>query len=689
MLSDIHPGISHPLGASLQTGGVNFAIYSRHAQCLELLLFDGAADPAPARVIRLDARRHRTADYWHVLVKGLEAGQLYAWRAHGPFAPSRGLRFDGEKVLIDPYARAVVMNAAYDRVAAIRPGDNCAQALRSVVVDARAYDWEGDRPLCRPYGETLIYELHVGGFTRHESSGLPAALRGTYAGLIEKIPYLVDLGVTAVELLPVQHFDPHDAPLGRLNYWGYSPLAFFAPHGPYSSRRDPLGPVDEFRDMVKALHRAGIEVILDVVFNHTAEGDERGPTLCFKGLDNGSYYIAGDTPATYANYTGCGNTINANHSVMRHLIIDCLRHWVAEMHVDGFRFDLASVLSRDGKGKPRANAPILWSIDSDPVLAGSKLIAEAWDAAGLYQVGSFTGERFAEWNGPFRDDLRRFLRGDEGLVPAVGLRLAGSPDLYANPTLATNRSVNFITCHDGFTLADLVSYAQKHNEANGEGNRDGSNDNFSANYGVEGPTADPRVLALRARQVRNFLALLLTAQGTPMLSMGDELGRSQRGNNNAYCQDNDLAWLDWSPLAAGATLHRYVRDLAAYARGLAIFRDERFWREDGAGGTLIQWHGIKLGAPDWSAASRSLACTLSRAGEGEWVHLCLNAWREALSFELPPPPPGAAWHRVLDTSLPPGEDLRLPPSAPALPGGAYRVADRSVVLLQALPVEPA
>ncbi|MCB1162078.1 glycogen debranching enzyme, partial [bacterium] len=405
MLSDVLPGSTHPLGATLQSGGVNFAIYSRHATCLELLLFDAPEDAAPARVIRLEPGRHRTADYWHVLVQGLGAGQLYAWRAHGPLAPERGLRFDGEKVLLDPYARAVVMGERYDRKAATLPGDNCASALRGVVVDARGYDWEGDRPLHRPYGETIIYELHVGGFTRDPSSGVKPELRGTYAGLVEKIPYLQDLGVTAVELLPVQHFDPLDAPLGRVNYWGYSPLAFFAPHGPYSSRRDPLGPVDEFRDMVKALHRAGIEVILDVVFNHTAEGDERGPTLSFRGLENGAYYIPGEDPSRYANFSGCGNTVNANHSVMRHLILDCLRHWTAEMHVDGFRFDLASVLSRDGKGKPRENAPILWSIDSDPVLAGSKLIAEAWDAGGLYQVGSFTGERFAEWNGPFRDDL--------------------------------------------------------------------------------------------------------------------------------------------------------------------------------------------------------------------------------------------------------------------------------------------
>ena len=684
MLSDVLPGSTHPLGATLQSGGVNFAIYSRHATCLELLLFDAPEDAAPARVIRLEPGRHRTADYWHVLVQGLGAGQIYAWRAHGPLAPERGLRFDGEKVLLDPYARAVVMGERYDRKAATLPGDNCASALRGVVVDARGYDWEGDRPLHRPYGETIIYELHVGGFTRDPSSGVKPELRGTYAGLVEKIPYLQDLGVTAVELLPVQHFDPLDAPLGRVNYWGYSPLAFFAPHGPYSSRRDPLGPVDEFRDMVKALHRAGIEVILDVVFNHTAEGDERGPTLSFRGLENGAYYIPGEDPSRYANFSGCGNTVNANHSVMRHLILDCLRHWTAEMHVDGFRFDLASVLSRDGKGKPRENAPILWSIDSDPVLAGSKLIAEAWDAGGLYQVGSFTGERFAEWNGPFRDDLRRFLRGDEGLVRPLALRLSGSPDLYANPAQEAMRSVNFVTCHDGFTLADLFRYETKHNAANGEENRDGSDQNYSMNCGVEGESDDPAVLALRSRQMRNALALLLLAQGTPMLSMGDELGRTQRGNNNAYCQDNDLAWMDWSLLKSNRALHGFVRGLATYTARLAIFRDERFWQE--AADTRLGWHGVKLGKPDWSGNSHTVAFTLSRPQDGELIHVCVNGWTKALTFQLPPPPPGQSWHRVLDTAREPGDDLLLPPAAPAVPGGAYRVGERSVVLVQALPI---
>jgi len=666
--------------------GVNFAIYSKSAECLELLLFDAAADPAPARVIRLDPAQHRTSHYWHVHVAGIGAGQVYGWRAHGPFEPERGLRFDGNKVLLDPYARAVLMNGSYDRRTATSPGDNCAAALRGVVVDSRSYDWEDDEPLHRPYGETVIYELHVGGFTRHPSSGVAPDKRGTYAGLIEKIPYLRELGVTAVELLPVQQFDPLDAVPGRINYWGYSPLAFFAPHAAYSSQRDPLGPVDEFRDMVKAMHRAGIEVILDVVFNHTAEGDERGPTLSFKGLENGAYYILDEDPAHYTNFSGCGNTINANHSVMRQLILDCLRYWVAEMHVDGFRFDLASVLSRDGKGLPDENAPILWSIDSDPVLAGTKLIAEAWDAAGLYQVGSFTGERFAEWNGPFRDDVRRFVRGDDGLVPALALRIAGSPDLYQHPEREANRSINFITCHDGFTLADLVSYSQKHNEANGEENRDGCDHNFSWNTGVEGPSEDPALTALRLRQMKNFLSILLLSQGTPMLSMGDELRRSQQGNNNAYCQDGPLGWVDWSTLPQDGDLFRFTRSLLGFTRDLDIFREERFWSQDGEDGRpRIRWHGVRLGAPDWSKSSHCLAFTLRYPEADELLHVMLNAFWQPLDFELPTPPPGESWRRIADTALPSPGDFLSAREAPAVSSGRYRAGDRSVAILLSTP----
>ncbi|HEX2800129.1 MAG TPA: alpha-amylase family glycosyl hydrolase, partial [Thermoanaerobaculia bacterium] len=397
----IAPGRSFPLGATVVDGGVNFCVFSREARAVELLLFDDAGEAAPADVVRLQAPAHRTYHYWHVFVAGLRPGQVYAYRAIGPFDPARGLRFDPEKVLLDPYGRAVVVPDGYDRGAASRPGDNARMAMRSVVVDPDAYDWEGDAPLRRPFPTTVIYEMHVAGFTRHPSSGLPAGTRGTYAGMIEKIPYLQDLGITAVELLPAFQYDRQDCPPGLVNYWGYAPVSFFAPHAGYSSRRDPLGAVDEFRDLVKALHRAGIEVILDVVYNHTAEGNHEGPTLSFRGLDNATYYLLQADRARYADYTGTGNTLNANDAVVRRLIRDSLRYWVAQMHVDGFRFDLASVLSRDESGRPLQRPPVLWDIESDPVLAGTKLIAEAWDAAGAYQVGAFSHRRWAEWNGHF------------------------------------------------------------------------------------------------------------------------------------------------------------------------------------------------------------------------------------------------------------------------------------------------
>ena len=428
---NVSPGRSFPLGATPVEGGVHFSIYSSQACRLELLLFEGAGDAEPAHVIRLDAPGHRTYHYWHVFVPGCRPGQVYAYRAVGPFEPARGLRFDPAKVLLDPYGRAVVVPDGYDRLAASRPGDNAKVAMRSVVVDPDTYDWEGDAPLRRSFATTVIYEMHVAGFTRHPSSGVGDRRRGTYAGLIEKIPYLRDLGITAVELLPVFQFDSQDAPPGLVNYWGYSPVSFFAPHAGYSSRRSPLGPVDEFRDLVKALHRAGIEVILDVVYNHTAEGSHDGPTLSFRGLDNATYYLLEADRARYADYTGTGNTLNANEAVVRRLIVDSLRYWVGQMHVDGFRFDLAAVLSRDESGRPLQRPPVLWDIQSDPVLAGTKLIAEAWDAAGLYQVGSFAGDAWQEWNGKFRDDVRRFVKSDNDTVPAFGYRCFGSPDLYA------------------------------------------------------------------------------------------------------------------------------------------------------------------------------------------------------------------------------------------------------------------
>jgi isoamylase len=491
------PGRSFPLGASFAPGGVNFSVFSRSASAVDLLLFERADDSRPARVIPIDPAANRTYHYWHVLVPGVEPGQLYGYRVHGPSDPASGLRFDGDKVLLDPYSRGVVVPTTYSRDAASLPGDNTPAAMKSVVVDPAGYEWEGDVPLRRPSSRSIIYEMHMRGFTRHPSSGLSPNTRGTYAGLIEKIPYLQKLGITAVELLPVFQFDAQDAPRGRGNYWGYSPVSFFAPHNSYSSRQSPLGPVTEFRDMIKALHRAGIEVILDVVFNHTAEGDHRGPTLSLRGFENDAYYILEQDRSRFANYSGTGNTLNANHPIVRRMILDSLRYWVGEMHVDGFRFDLASILARDSSGQVMSNPPILLDIESDPALAGTKLIAEAWDAAGLYQVGSFVGDSWKEWNGRFRDDVRAFFRAEEDTTGRIADRLLGSPAIYGHKERDAEESINFVTCHDGFTLNDLVSYNQKHNDANGEGNRDGSDDNRSWNCGVEGPSDDPGVEALR------------------------------------------------------------------------------------------------------------------------------------------------------------------------------------------------
>jgi glycogen operon protein len=672
-------GRPFPLGATPTAEGVNFSVWSRDAARVELLLFDRAEDARPSRTLPLDRASNRSYHYWHVLVPGLGPGQLYGWRAGGPLDPRRGLRFDGDKLLLDPYGRAVAVPRGYDREAAARPGENAGSAMKSAVADLSSYDWKGDTPLRRPFSRSVIYELHVRGFTRHPSSGTAERSRGTYAGLAEKIPYLADLGVTAVELLPVFAFDPQDAPRGKVNYWGYSPVSFFAPHPAYSAAGDPLGTLDEFRDMVRALHRAGIEVILDVVYNHTAEGDELGPTLCFRGLDNFAYYLLAEDRSRYANYSGCGNTLKAHHPVVRRLILDSLRYWVGEMHVDGFRFDLASVLSRDEAGQPLRSPPIVWEIESEPLLAGTKLIAEAWDAAGLYQVGSWVGDAWKEWNGRFRDDVRSFLKGDPGSVRGFADRLFASPDLYAAGRREPEQSVNFVTCHDGFTLNDLVSYDRKHNEANGEENRDGTDDNRSWNCGVEGPSDDPAVVALRARQARNFLTVTLLSAGVPMLSMGDEVGRTQGGNNNAYCQDNEVSWFDWRLAERNAGLLRFARK----AVGLRIAFDptepdgvslaEFLARSD------VEWHGLQLGSPDWSEQSHSLAVGFSALDGSVRVHCIFNAYWESLAFELPPA--DAGWRLLADTALPPPDDVRGWDDALPVEGRTYLAQERSVVVL--------
>jgi isoamylase len=681
-------GRGFPLGADVLGDSVNFSVYSRQASRVDLLLFDDAAATHPARVIELDARTHRTYHYWHVSVPGIRPGQIYAYRAHGSFDPERGLRFDPTKALLDPYGRAVVVPDGYSRHTSSQYGETNTIAMKSVVVDPDVYDWEGDAPLRRPFITTVIYEMHVAGFTRHPSSGVTAERRGTYAGMIEKIPYLKDLGITAVELLPAFQFDKQDCPPGLVNYWGYSPVSFFAPHAGYSSRKDALGPVDEFRDLVKALHRAGIEVILDVVYNHTAEGNSEGPTLCFRGLANEVYYILDADSAHYANYSGTGNTLNANQSIVRRMILDSLRYWVEHMHVDGFRFDLASILARDETGRPLENPPVLWDIESDPVLAGTKLIAEAWDAAGLYQVGSFIGDSWKEWNGRFRDDIRGFVKGDRGMVQTLAQRVLGSPDIFGHQEREPEQSINFITCHDGFTLNDLVSFNDKHNEANREGNRDGSDNNLSWNCGVEGRTDDTAVEQLRRRQVKNFITILLLSVGTPMFQMGDEMRRTQRGNSNAYCQDNEVSWLDWNLLDQHRDLHRFLRKLMAHRLGLLSAGDEeRFGLSlnELLRRAEIDWHGVRLGRPDWADDSHSVACTV-RSRQRQiplWLHVMFNAYWEALDFDLPLAPAAAVygWQRWIDTSLESPEDIMDAAAAPPVPGMQYRVAPRSVAAL--------
>jgi len=669
------------LGPMIVSEGVRFGVYSS-GERVDLVLFD-RDDPQPTGVIELERDPHPSARYWHGTAAGARVGQLYGFRVHGPFAPERGLRFDPQKVLLDPYARCVATPSGRRRTIDSRPGNNASTAFRSVVVDTESYDWGTDRPPRVPYETTVIYELHVGNFTGHPTSGIGAPLRGTFAGVVEKIPYLRDLGITAVELMPVFAFDEQAAAPGLRNVWGYEPISFFAPHEGYASNSNTGAALNEFRDMTKALHRAGIEVILDVVYNHSAEDDASGPTLSFRGLANDVYYTL--LPGgTYANYSGCGNTLNANSPIVTRLILDSLRYWVSEMHVDGFRFDLAAVLLRDGDGRADGDSLVLTAIDSDPILKDVKLIAEAWDAAGLAALGRFASRGWREWNGRFRDDARQFIKSDNGTVRRIGCRLAGSPDLYPVQRCMPSRSVNFVACHDGFTLNDLVSYNGKHNEANRENNRDGSDGNYSWNCGIEGPSDDSNVNELRTRQIKNFLALTLLAAGTPMLLMGDEVRRSQGGNNNGYCLDGERAWLDWGAIHDHADMHRFTCELIALRGGLkssgrGLLRS--------ASGPLIprrlEWHGVRLREPDWSEQSHSLAVKVEYERSDLSLYIVLNAYWEALAFEVPRIGEGIAWRRCVDTSRPSPHDISLDLDAEAINSSSMVVQPRSVIVLLA------
>jgi isoamylase len=700
------PGSPSPLGATVYPEGVHFALFSKNATAVELLLFDHYDTPQPAHVIALDPAVNRTFYYWHVLVFGLKPGQIYAYRVDGPCAPEQGHRFNANKVLLDPYAREIIYGDNWSRKEAMGPAPNCASAMKNVVVDAGDYDWGGDRPLHCAFNDTVIYEMHVSGLTKHPSSGVEHP--GTYGGVIEKVPYLKSMGITAVELLPVQQFDeqdvldhrPTDGSAGvtcGANYWGYNPIGFFAPHRGYCTSLEHSKPVGEFRDMVKALHKAGIEVILDVVFNHTAEGDHRGPTMSFRGLENRAYYLLEPDHRLYSDYAGTGNTLNGNHSIVRRLILDALHYWVDEMHVDGFRFDLASVLSRDEWGQPMRSPPILWDIESDPRLVGTKMIAEAWDAAGLYQVGTFVGHRWAEWNGRYRDDVRRFLRADDGTVTHFLSRVTGSTDIYTAPDHALHRSINFVTCHDGFTLNDLVSYNRKHNEDNGEDNRDGTDQNYSHNYGHEGPTDDPAIEAVRLRQIKNAVAILMVSQGTPMLLYGDEVRRTQRGNNNAYCQDSELSWFNWEDVEKHGDLLRFVRRMVQFNRehpvlNLEVYPSDSSPAQESLEGTAclrdevverhIACHGVKLNQPDLGYFSHSIVLQLRGQSVGDDdLHIAFNAYWEDLEFELPARPRNSPWLRAVDTSLPTPDDIVDPGQERPVEEATYVAGARSVVIL--------
>ena len=622
-------------------------------------------------------------------LRGLRPGRYYAYRVDGPWDLTAGHRFNPSKVLIDPYAVAVT-DSVWSRGAACGPEDNAATALRCAIVDKDEYDWEGDQPLNRRMSETIIYEMHVGGFTKSPTSGVSHP--GTFVGLIDKIPYLKELGVTAVELMPVFHFDPTEIdkpnPSGGdnlSNYWGYSTVAYFAPHSHFCVSPQEGSHIREFRDMVKALHKAGIEVILDVVFNHTSEGNQLGPTFSFKGLGNDTYYYMWPPDHQYyMDFSGCGNTLNCNHPITEKMIIECLEYWHEEMHVDGFRFDEGSILSRGPDGAPMPFPPILWQIELSEKLADVKIIAEAWDAAGLNQVGHFPGFRWAEWNGPYRDTIRRFVRGDRGLVGVVASRISGSADLYEGSGHLAVNSINFISCHDGFTLNDIVSYDHKHNDANGEGNRDGIDDNCSWNCGVEGASEDPLVEGLRRRQLKNFAAILLLSQGVPMIASGDEVRRTQGGNNNAYCQDNELSWFDWSRVDANADLLRFFRKMIELRRRSGPLHRVRFFRGEvnDRGLRDVSWHGCKLNQPGFSdPASGVLALTIGELrGDGPDLHVILNMEDRDLEFEVPPIK-GRTWYRLVDTSRPSPDDFCEPGTEVEVPGATFQATARSVIVL--------
>jgi glycogen operon protein len=698
-----------PMGSNLTETGVNFSLFTRHAGAVTLVLFDSPDPGSKYSEIKLDSKKNRTGDIWHCHVRGLVAGALYLYRVDGPYIPEQGLRFNPHKSLVDPYAKAMTSLADWDLTVCMghNPDDSARDLSFSyeddlftqpkcVVIDDNDFDWQGDAPLNYPLRFSVLYETHVRGLTVNPNSGVTHP--GTYRGVIEKIPFFKELGITSLEFLPIQEFNEQEHPginprTGKslLNYWGYSTVAFFAPKGSYAADTSLGGQVREFKEMVRELHKAGIEVILDIVFNHTAEGNEMGPTFSFRGLDNSIYYMLDENKRYYKNFSGCGNSVNCNHPVVRTFIMDCLRYWVIEMHVDGFRFDLASILGRDRYGNLMENPPMLERIAEDPILSHTKIIAEAWDAGGAYQVGWFPGGRWAEWNDRFRDDVRQFWRGDPHTARHVATRISGSSDLYLRDGRKPFHSINFITSHDGFTMKDLVSYNGKHNDENGEENRDGGVNNYSYNYGFEGPSINPAIEVVRERQIKNFFTTLMVSLGTPMILGGDEFGRTQKGNNNAYCQNNDISWYDWSLVEKNRTLFRFVREIIAFRlRHPGFMRPEFF---TGRGGTYsaspdIVWFNEKGEIPDWEKVDACLALRIDGTKadtqadrDDNDFYIMMNSGLRPVNFTICDAPKGKFWALAVDTALPSPDDILLPGhEKPCLTETEYLVRDRSTVV---------
>ena len=684
-----------PFGATLVPGGVSFSVYSHHAISCTLVLFEKRAQVPMVEIPIPDL--FRIGNTWSIVVFGLDYETVeYGYRMDGPWDPTTGHRFDKTKILLDPYAKAI---AGRDTWGTPPNWEQCFPLRGRLIFED--YDWEDDHPLEIPIEDLIIYESHVRSLTKHPSSDVKPKNRGTYAGVIEKIPYLKQLGINCIELMPVFEFDefensrPNPVMPGETlyNYWGYSTVAFFAPKAGLAATGKMGMQVDEFKNMVKQLHEAGIEVMLDVVFNHTAEGNERGPTISFRGIDNVTYYML--TPGGwYFNFSGTGNTLNCNNPIVRSMVLDCLRYWASEYHVDSFRFDLAAILGRDPWGAPLANPPLLETLAFDPVLAKCKLVAEAWDAGGLYQIGTFPAYgRWAEWNGKYRDDVRRWLRGDEGMVGKLAQRVQGSPDLYEANGRGPTASINFVDCHDGFTMYDMVAYDNKHNEANGENNNDGSNDNYSWNCGWEGESTDPGVNELRYRQVKNAVSILMVSLGMPMFLMGDEVGRTQRGNNNTYPHDNDLNWFDWNLAKKNPDLLRFFRNIIAFRKAHPVLRSKRHYQNRdyvGTGLADITWHGTRRWQADWSDGSKVLAFMLdgkhARGGSviDDTLYIAVNTYWEGLAFELPEAPYGKRWHVFCNTSAPSPWDICEPGKEILLENqGQFLAGSRSLFILVA------